>query len=435
MSIILAGVSHHKTPLEVRERFYIPEKSLPEELAHMARFPSLKEQVILSTCNRVELYSHVDNYKSGLNSICEFLKESRNIRAAEIENHLYIHSDEEAMRHLFIVASSLDSMVLGEPQILGQVKEAYRVAQEMGHTGRSLSSLFSRAFRVAKKVRDQTALGERAVSVSSVASELANKIFGTLRGRSVLLLGAGEMAELAARHLAGHGAQTVLVANRTISRAETLATSLGGRAVKYKNIGAEMAHADIVIASTGAPHAVVHREMVEAALDVRRDNPIFLIDIAVPRDIDPAVNELENVYLYDIDDLQAVVASNLQGREKEAVQARFIVEEELETYLRRVQMEDLSRTFSSIRIEAEAHREGEVARTLSRLPDLGEKERKAIEAMSRAIVNKLLHRPFEVLREMNGGEWGHDSLMLAQRLFGVEPDSEAENPTQTDPTE
>ncbi len=323
-------------------------------------------------------------------------------------------------------------MVLGEPQILGQVKDAYRVAEEAGHTGKSLTNLFTRAFRVAKKVRDQTALGKRAVSVSSVASELANKIFGTLKGRSVLLLGAGEMAELAARHLVGHGAQTVLVANRTLSRAEALASSLGGRAVNYDNISSEIAGADIVIASTGAPHMVVNRGMVEAALDVRRDAPIFLIDIAVPRDVDPSVDELENVYLYDIDDLQAVVASNVQGREEEAVQARSIVEKEMEVYLRRVHMEDLSQTFSAIRIEADAQRAGEVAKTLSRLSNLGEKERSAIEAMSRAIVNKLLHQPFEALRDMNGEEWGEDSLSIVQRIFGVKPEPEEESSSGPD---
>ncbi len=432
MSIILAGVSHHNTPLEVRERFFISEQALPEELAGMARYQSLKESVILSTCNRVEFYSYTDNYENGIDALYEFLRDSRRIRAEELKNHLYVHSDEDAMRHLFSVASSLDSMVLGEPQILGQVKDAYQVAEKTGHTGKSLTSLFTRAFRVAKKVRDQTVLGKKAVSVSSVASELANKIFGSLKDRTVLLLGAGEMAELAATHLVGHGARTVLVANRTFSRAEALASSLGGRAVNYDNISSEMAQADIVIASTGAPHMVVNREMVESALDARRDTPIFLIDIAVPRDIDPAVNDLENVYLYDIDDLQSVVASNIEGREEGAVQARSIVKQELEKYLRRVQLEDLSQTFSAIRIEAESQREGEVAKTLSRLPDLGDKERQVIESMSRAIVNKLLHQPFEALREMNGEEWGEESLTIIQRLFGVEPGPEEDNASGPD---
>jgi glutamyl-tRNA reductase len=424
VSIILAGVSHHTTPLEVRERFYFPEGDMPEWLDHMSRFPSVSERVILSTCNRVELYGWAESYEQGVDAIYDFLKESRGLRQDELVDHLYIQRDEEATRHLFRVASSLESMVLGEPQILGQVKEAYRVAQEAGHAGKTLTGLFSRAFRVAKKVRDQTALGKKAVSVSSVAAELAGRIFGTLEDKSVLLLGAGEMAELAARHLVGHGAKTLLVANRTYSRAEALAADLGGSAVDFNNLAGQLARADIIISSTGAPHTVVDPKMVTTALEVRRDAPMFLIDIAVPRDIDPAVGDLENAYLYDIDDLQSVVASNMKGREEEALQANSIIEKEVESYVRRIQMESLSQTFSAIRIEAEAQRAGEVSKTLSRFPDMGEKEHQAIEAMSRAIVNKLLHRPFDVLKKMADEEMGDDSLSIVQRLFGVEPEDD-----------
>lgn len=423
MAIFVAGVSHHNTPIEVRERFYFPENAMGEWLDQLSRFRSLSERVILSTCNRVELYGCADVFDEGVEAMREFLMESRGISRHELNDHLYVQRDEDAMRHLFRVTSSLDAMVVGEPQILGQVKEAYRVAHEAGHAGKSLAALFSRAFRVAKKVRDQTALGEKAVSISSVAADLAGKIFGSLEGKTVLLLGAGEMAELAARHLVGRGANTVLVANRTHSRAEALAEEFGGRAVDYGNLAAEMARADIVIASTGAPHTVVGPKMVAAALDARRDAPIFLIDIAVPRDVDPAVDSLENVYRYDIDDLQSVMASNLQGREEEARQALSIVEKEVKTYLRRSQAEDLSRTFSAIRMEAEASRRGEVEKTLARFPGLGGKEREAVEAMSRAIVNKLLHQPFDALRRMAEEEADDESITIAQRLFGVEDTS------------
>ena len=225
MPIILAGVSHHTTPLEVRERFYFPENDMSEWLDQMSQFPSVSERVILSTCNRVELYGCAESYEQGVDAIYDFLMESRGLRHDELAEHLYVQRDEAATRHLFRVASSLDSMVLGEPQILGQVKEAYRIAQEAGHAGKTLTALFSRAFRVAKKVRDQTALGKKAVSISSVAAELAGRIFGTLEDKSVLLLGAGEMAELAARHVVGHGAKTLLVANRTYSKAEALAVA------------------------------------------------------------------------------------------------------------------------------------------------------------------------------------------------------------------
>ncbi|HBK81694.1 MAG TPA: glutamyl-tRNA reductase [Nitrospinae bacterium] len=432
MPIILAGVSHHNTPLEMRERFFFPENGMSDSLERMSRFRSVSERVILSTCNRVELYACAESIDEGVDSIYAFLMESRGLRRHELADHLYIHSDEEATRHLFLVASSLDSMVVGEPQILGQVKEAYRVAQEAGHTGKTLTGLFSRAFRVAKKVRDQTKLGKKAVSVSSVAVELAGKIFGSLNEKTVLLLGAGEMAELAARHLVSHGAKTILVANRTHSSGETLAKDLGGRAVIYGDMGSNLARADIVISSTGAPHTVVKADMVSAALEVRRDAPIFLIDIAVPRDIEPAVHELENAYLYDIDDLQAVVSSNVKGREEEALEAISIVEREVDAYLRRSQMADLSRTFSAIRVEAEAQRQGEVSKTLARFPDLGEKERQAVEAMSRAIVNKLLHRPFDVLRKMAEDEAGDDPLPIVQRMFGVELDGEGGDPEKGD---
>jgi len=422
--IILAGVSHRKTPLVVRERFFFPENSMAESLERISHFRSVSECVILSTCNRVELYGCAEKFDEGAEAIREFLMESRGVRRHELTDHLYVYFDEEATRHLFKVASSLDSMVVGESQILGQVKEAYRIAKESGHAGKTLTGLFSRAFHVAKKVRDQTKLGKKAVSISSIAAELSKKIFGSLNNKTVLLLGAGEMGELAARHLVSHGAGSILVANRTYSTAEGLAKDLGGRVVSYGDMESNLAQADIVIASTGASQTVVKSSMVAAALEVRRDSPIFLIDIAFPRDIDPAVDELENAYLYDIDDLQAVVASNIKGREKEVFEALSIVEKEVELYLHRSQMADLSRTFSAIRVEAEGQRHGEVSRTLARFPNLGEKERQAVEAMSRAIVNKLLHHPFNALRKMAKDEVGEDPLPIAQRIFGVDLDGD-----------
>ncbi len=424
MDIVMAGVSHHETPLALRERLFFPEDEVGESLDRLARYNGLRERVILSTCNRVEVYSVAENFEEGADAIGRFLCESGGVDPEELRGHLYVRRGEEAIRHLFQVAASLKSMVLGEPQILGQVKVAFRVAQERGHAGKSLNEIFSRAFHAAKKVREETDLGKSPVSVSSVAADLAKKIFRTLEGRSVLLLGAGEMGELAARHLIGNGADRVLVANRTYSRAEALAAELSGRAVPYDTVASEMAGADIVIAATGAPHFVLTREMVAAALEARRDAPIFLVDIAVPRNVDSSVNELENVYLYDIDDLQSVVADNKKGREEEEREAHRIVERELETLLRRLQMEELSRTFAAIRLDAEGHRQKEIERTLSRFAGMGEKEREAVDAMTRALVNKLLHRPFAALREMAAEEGGEDPLPLVQRLFGVKPPPE-----------
>ena len=421
MPIILAGVSHHRTPLEVRERLFFAPEAVPEGLGRLAQYNGLEERLILSTCNRVEVYSSAGSFEEGVDAIRSFLSEARGIAADVLRQHLYVLRDEDAMRHLFRVASSLDSMVVGEPQILGQVKEAYRLAQESGHAGKNLTSLFSRAFRVAKKVRERTAIGETPVSVSSVAADLVKKIFGGMAGRTVLLLGAGEMAELAARQLAAQGARAILVANRTLSRAQELAQSLGGRAVDYQNLTAELAAADIVIASTGAPHIVLDRGRVASALELRRDRPMFIIDIAVPRDVDPRVNELEDVYLYDIDDLQGVVSANLKGREREAEQARLIVEEELRAFLLRHKAEELSRAFAAIRVQAESFREGELSKTLNRLPALDAKQRQALDAMTRAIVNKLLHHPFAHLREMASGQVDEKSLAFVRRLFGLGP--------------
>ncbi len=423
MPLILAGVSHHKTPIEIRERLHFAEKGLHDSLARLARYNGLSERLILSTCNRMEVYSFAEEFDAGVRSIRDFISESRGVQAEELRKHLYVCRDEDAVRHLFRVTSSLDSMVVGEPQILGQVKEAYRIANEGGHTGKSLSAVFPSAFRVAKKVRERTAIGESAVSVGTVAAELAEKIFSRLEGRTILLLGAGEMCELAARHLMSRGASTILVGNRTYARAEALAAELNGRAVRFDRVAEELVGADIVIASTGAPHLIVKKEMLAEALRKRRDAPIFLIDIAVPRDIDPEVNSLENVFLYDIDDLQAVVTSNLEGREAEAESAGAIVEDEIQGFVRRMRMEDLSKTFSAIRVGAEAQRQGELQKTFSRLASLGEPERSAIDAMSRALVNKLLHHPFSVLRGMAADEIGDESLAMVKRLFGVKEES------------
>ena len=318
MSIILAGVSHHNTPLSIRERLYFPEGDMDEWLDRLADYRGLDERLILSTCNRVEVYSAVEDFEQGLDAIHRFFLESRDIGAEELNAHLYVHREDEATRHLFTVASSLDSMVVGEPQILGQVKEAYRVAQASGHAGKSLTNLFSRAFRVAKKIREQTPIGESPVSVSSVAVDLAKRIFGSLSGKNVLLLGAGEMGEAAARHLKAGGADTLRVANRTFARAQELAAKLGGLALSFDNLEEALIDADVVITSTASQGFILDKPTVAAALERRRDAPVFLIDIAVPRNVAPEVNDLEDAYLYDVDDLQSVAADNLRGREEVA---------------------------------------------------------------------------------------------------------------------
>ena len=434
MSIILAGVSHHNTPLSIRERLYFPEGNMSEWLDRLAGYHELDERLILSTCNRVEVYSAVDDLEQGLDAIHRFFLESRDIGREELNAHLYVHREAEATRHLFTVASSLDSMVVGEPQILGQVKEAYRVAQASGHAGKALTNLFSRAFRVAKKIREQTPIGESPVSVSSVAVDLAKRIFGSLAGKNVLLLGAGEMGEAAARHLKASGADTLQVANRTLARAQELAAKLKGRAVSFDNLEQALIDADVVITSTASQGFILDKPTVAAALERRRDAPVFLIDIAVPRNVAPDVNELEDAYLYDVDDLQSVAADNLRDREEVARDARAILESEVQTYLARQKAEDLRHTFAAIRFFAESMRRTEVEKTILRLPELGGDGRDALDAMTKALVNKLLHHPFAVLRRMAEEDVEGISVESVQKLFGVEPESD-ENPPGQPPDE
>ncbi len=424
MSIILAGVSHHNTPLSIRERLYFPEGDMGKWLDRLADYRGLDERLILSTCNRVEVYTAAEDYEQGLDAIQRFFLESRDIGADELNAHLYVHREDEATRHLFTVASSLDSMVVGEPQILGQVKEAYRVAQSSGHAGKALTNLFSRAFRVAKKIREQTPIGESPVSVSSVAVDLARRIFGSLSGKNLLLLGAGEMGEAAARHLKTSGADTLHVANRTFARAQELASKLGGLALSFDKLEQALIDADVVIASTASQGFVLDKPTVAAALEQRRDAPVFLIDIAVPRNIAPDVNDLEDAYLYDVDDLQSVAADNLRGREEIARDARVILETEVETYLARQQAEELRHTFAAIRFFAESMRQEEVEKTVQRLPELGDGGREALDAMTKALVNKLLHHPFAVLRQMSEKDVEGISVESVQKLFGVEPEGD-----------
>jgi len=434
MSIILAGVSHHNTPLSIRERLYFPEDHMTEWLDRLAGYSGLEERLILSTCNRVEVYSAAEDFDQGLDAIHRFFLESRDIGEDELYAHLYVHREDEATRHLFTVASSLDSMVVGEPQILGQVKEAYRVAEASGHAGKALTNLFSRAFRVAKKIREQTPIGESPVSVSSVAVDLAKRIFGSLAGKNVLLLGAGEMGEAAARHLKASGADTLHVANRTLARAQELAAKLGGSALSFDNLEGALIDADVVIASTASQGFILDKPTVAAALERRRDAPVFLIDIAVPRNVAPDVNDLEDAYLYDVDDLQSVAADNLRGREAIAHDARVILESEVETYLARQKAEELRHTFAAIRFFAESMRRAEVEKTVQRLPELGESSRDALDAMTKALVNKLLHHPFTVLRQMAEEDVEGISVESVQKLFGVEPESD-EDPLETPPAE
>src|SRR6266705_1445579 len=329
MKLQLIGVNHNSAPVEVRERLAIPEWRLAEACRQLVEHPGVEEGMILATCNRVELIAHL---KNGSGDLRAFLRDYFQVDLDQFERHLYEYHEQDAIRHVFRVAASLDSMVLGEPQILGQVKEAYATARAVGAVRAQLDQLLTRAFAVAKRVRTETAVGSSAVSVASVAVELAKKIFGSLQGRHVYLVGGGKMSELAARHLLAHGCTSIFVANRTYERAIGLAQRFNGQAIKFDDLYNTCDRADIVITSTGSPHAIFRREHGEQFLSRRKNRPMFFIDIAVPRDVSPEMAKLDGIFAYDIDDLQQAVTSHVADRRKEAELAEAIISSEVERF-------------------------------------------------------------------------------------------------------
>jgi glutamyl-tRNA reductase len=399
MNFQLIGVNHKTAPVEVRERLAIPERRLPEALQKLVSVPGVSEGLILSTCNRVEILARSANGSSDLR---QFLRQYFSLDTSSYEAHLYEYRQADAVRHVFRVASSLDSMVVGEPQILGQVKEAYAVARATGTVQSYLDLLLTRAFAVAKRVRNETAVGASSVSVASVAVELASKIFGSLEGKHVCLVGAGKMSELAARHLVARGAGPVFVANRTYDRAKVLAEHFGGRAVRFDELYQHCERADIIITSTGSPVTIFKREHGEAFLSRRRNRPMFFIDIAVPRDVDPEMNKLDGIFVYDIDDLQEAVASHVEGRKHEAQRAESIIQDEVERFQARIQTLHLTPTIVSLQDQFETVRQAELDRMRGRLGELTPEQEAAIEALTRGIVNKLLHTPIRRLKSAAG---------------------------------
>jgi glutamyl-tRNA reductase len=401
--LVLIGVNHTTAPIEVRERLAIPAGRLAEATRTLVHQPGIREGIILSTCNRVELLTLQEVNSAAGPDLLRFLEEYFAIATATITPHLYEYREREAVRHLFRVASSLDSMVVGEPQILGQVKESYTIAREVGAVSGSLDSLIQRAFTVAKKVRSETQIGSSSVSVASVAVDLARKIFGSLQGKSVLLVGAGKMSELAARHLIQQGASHILVANRTLERAERIAAQFNGSVIPFDELYDQAARADIVITSTGSPEKLFGRSHGQHFLQSRRNRPMFFIDIAVPRDVDPRMNEVEGCFVYDIDDLQQVAQANLADRSREAQAAESIVTREVDKYQQRVQSLDATPAIRSLQEHAEALRQAELRRTAPKLTGLTAEQQAAVDALTRSLTNKFLHAPMTALREAARG--------------------------------
>lgn len=418
--IVLMGLNHRTADVDVRERFALAEHCAPDTWAIPCANP-VAEALILSTCNRVELMGvGADGDEIREHLLCSWA-EARHADPAELVPYLYEYRDIEAVRHLFAVASSLDSMVLGEPQILGQLKQAYRKSVESKATGVILNRLLHKAFSVAKRVRTETAVAANAVSISYAAVELAQRIFGDMPTHRALLVGAGEMAELAAMHLLQAGIDEIVVVNRTRERAAELAKRFHGRAAGFDELGACIAEADIVISSTGSPEPVIRARDLRTVLKTRKNRPMFFIDIAVPRDIDPDVNGLDNVYLYDIDDLREVVEENLAGRREEASKAEAILDEEVALFSRWLKNLESQPTIVELVRRGERTVEEELTRTLKRLGALDEGQRTAITAMAHAIAHKLNHAPIMFLKEDDIVREGMPArVSLVRRVFALD---------------
>jgi glutamyl-tRNA reductase len=436
MRFQLIGVNHNSAPVEMRERLAIPESRLPDACRDLTAHPGIEEGMVISTCNRVELVTHTTNGAADLRG---FLREHFQVKADELDPHLYEYREKDAVRHVFRVASSLDSMVVGEAQILGQVKEAYATARAVGAVRAQLEQLFTRAFAVAKRVRTETAVGSSSVSIASVAVELAKKIFGTLNGKTVFIVGAGKMSELAARHLMAHGCAAIFVSNRTYDRAVGLAHRFNGEAIKFDDLYDTCDRADIVITSTGSPHPIFRREHGEQFLARRKNRPMFFIDIAVPRDVAPEMGKLDGIFTYDIDDLQQAVSSHVADRRKEAERAEAIVTNEVENFEARFEARlhtlDVVPTIVSLQDHLETIRQAEIDRVRGRLGPLSPEQEIAVEALTRGIISKVMHTPITTLKTAAREAEATTVIEVVRRLFNLrekEKASEAAERNQPD---
>jgi glutamyl-tRNA reductase len=420
MKLLITGVSHKTAPVEIRECLAFREEALPGALADLKARDGVAEAVILSTCNRVEITVTTDDRVDPQSVVDSFLADHKEVDPAVIAPHLYRHEGRDAIHHLFRVAASLDSMVVGEPQILGQLKAAYAAAKNCGTVCGWLDGLLARSFSVAKRVRSETGIGQMAVSVSYAAVELARKIFGNLNNRTIMIVGAGKMSELAARHLRRSGASHVFVTNRTHERAVEMAQLFQGTPVEYTRFAGMLPEVDIVITSSGAPHYILRKEDMQRAIAARRNKPMFLIDIAVPRNIDPAVNDLANIFLYDIDDLQEVVNANLRERMKEAGHAEDMVAEEVERMMARLKVAEVTPTIVGLQEQLEQIRAAEIDKARRRHGPFTPEQEQAIEAITRGIVNKIAHGPISELRNHAGHPDGAYVVAAIRKAFHLQ---------------
>ncbi|MBS4176171.1 glutamyl-tRNA reductase [Lederbergia citrea] len=420
MHIIIVGLNYKTAPVEIRERLAFSESALPSAMSALKNKKSILENMIVSTCNRTEVYAVVDQLHTGRYYIKEFLAEWFGIEQKDFSNHLFIHEHEAAVEHLFKVTCGLNSMVLGETQILGQIRTSFLLAQENGTTGTVFNHLMKQAVTLAKRAHTETDIGANAVSVSYAAVELAKKVFGDLKDKHVLVIGAGKMGELAIKNLYSNGATKVTVVNRTFEKAQTLAEKFDGHAKSLNELQCAMMEADIVISSTGANGYVVQKDMLANMGKMRKGRPLFLMDIAVPRDLDPAISELESAFLYDIDDLEGIVQANMVERKIAAEKIMEMIEEEIVAFSEWVNMLGVVPVISALREKALAI-QAETMKSIERkLPDLSDRERKVLNKHTKSIINQLLKDPILQVKELSGAPQAAEKIALFKQIFDLE---------------
>ncbi|WP_088548570.1 glutamyl-tRNA reductase [Paenibacillus aquistagni] len=432
MHVVVVGMNYRTAPVEIRERFALSEQQLTDALQQLLQVQSVSECVIVSTCNRTEWYVVVDRMHMCGHDIRHFMEQWYGVERRIFTPYLYIHESERAIEHLFRVTAGLDSMVVGETQILGQIRQAFLHAQEQGATGTCFNHVFKQAITFAKRAHAETSINDNAVSVSYAAIELGKRIFGTFAGKKVLILGAGKMSELTVKHLYSQGAAEVMVANRTLQRAEELAEQYQGRACTLEKMDMLLPEADIVISSTGSPSYVLRAQDVEKVMKQRRTRPLFLIDIAVPRDLDPAIGEVSNVFLYDIDDLEGIVQSNLEQRDKAAHIIEDMIEMEIVEYRQWLKMLGIHPLIRSLQTKANRIHEDTLDSMFKKLPDLSEREAKVIRQLTKSMLNQMMQDPILQLKDLAAGKNGADAMHYFAELFALE-EEEKEKP-QTAPT-
>ncbi|MWC28728.1 glutamyl-tRNA reductase [Paenibacillus sp. MMS18-CY102] len=421
MHIIVVGLNYRTAPVEVRERFTFAERDLPAALRQLKQTKSILEGVIVATCNRTELYAVVDRHHLCGHYIRSFMEQWFKLPRQHFTNHLYMYEDDQAIEHLFRVTSGLDSMVIGETQILGQVKDAFLLAQKEKATGTLFNMLFKQAVTLAKRAHSETTIGESAVSVSYAAVELGKRIFGQFAKKTVMIIGAGKMSELTGKHLAANGADRVIVANRSIERATELADKLGGSPCTMEEAVHRLHEADIVISSTGADGFVLKREQVAMAMQRRKSRSLFMIDIAVPRDLDPSIAAIDNVFLYDIDDLEGIVESNLEQRRKESAKIEAMIVEEQESFRSWYKTLGVVPLIKALQTKAEVIHSETMESLMKKLPDLGERELKVIRKLTKSMMNQMMSDPILGIKETAGEKHAGEAMDLFVKLFALEP--------------